>query len=143
MKHPAAFIIAIADEGTKDEAIRQLANTWDELVDARAERDALLALLADIHAALVTNRSTGEISKAMRVRIVAKLREGKMSDDLVTRLRVAQLDHNAWRWGWLAEITDEIERLRALLAEARGRPFNEMAWLGWLMRVDAALKEGK
>lgn len=38
MKHrQAAFINAIADEGTKDEAVKFLQETWNELCEARAE----------------------------------------------------------------------------------------------------------
>ena len=37
-KHPAAFINAIADEGTKAEAIEWLQKTWDELCDLRDSR---------------------------------------------------------------------------------------------------------
>lgn len=33
--------------------------------------------------------------------------------DIVERLRDAQLNHNDFRFGWLAEASDEIERLRA------------------------------
>lgn len=33
-KHPAAFINAIADEGTKEEAIEWLQKIWDELWEA-------------------------------------------------------------------------------------------------------------
>ena len=36
-KHPAAFINAIADEGTKEEAIEWLQKIWDELCDVKAE----------------------------------------------------------------------------------------------------------
>ena len=35
-KHPAAFINAIAEDGTKDEAVRYLQSTWDDLCDLRA-----------------------------------------------------------------------------------------------------------
>lgn len=34
-------------------------------------------------------------------------------NDIVERLRDAQLNHNDFRFGWLAEASDEIERLRA------------------------------
>lgn len=33
--HPAAFINNIADEGTKDEAIMFLQETWDELINLK------------------------------------------------------------------------------------------------------------
>ena len=36
-RHPAAFINAIAEEGTKAEAIKYLQETWDELQDAKKE----------------------------------------------------------------------------------------------------------
>jgi hypothetical protein len=41
-KHPAAFINAIADEGTKAEAIEWLQKTWDELCDLRKRRDQMI-----------------------------------------------------------------------------------------------------
>lgn len=34
-KHPAAFINSIVEEGTKEEAIRWLQETWDELIEAK------------------------------------------------------------------------------------------------------------
>jgi hypothetical protein len=36
-KHPASFINAIVEEGTKADAIRWLQKTWDELCDLNAE----------------------------------------------------------------------------------------------------------
>lgn len=36
-RHPAAFINAIADEGTKAEAVEWLQRTWDDLMDLRAD----------------------------------------------------------------------------------------------------------
>ena len=33
--HPAAFINAIAEEGTKDEAVEWLQKTWNELCEAK------------------------------------------------------------------------------------------------------------
>lgn len=41
--------------------------------------------------------------------------------DLIERLRDASLDHNAWRWGWLGEAIDELNRLRAELERERMR----------------------
>lgn len=38
-RHPAAFINAIADEGTKSEAVEWLQRTWDELCDLRAAHE--------------------------------------------------------------------------------------------------------
>lgn len=38
-RHPAAFINAIADEGTKAEAVEWLQRTWDELCDLRAAHE--------------------------------------------------------------------------------------------------------
>ncbi len=39
--HPAAFINAIWEEGTKEEAIKYLQETWNELCEARKEIAAL------------------------------------------------------------------------------------------------------
>ena len=36
-KHPAAFINEIADEGTRDEAILHLQETWDELCETKSQ----------------------------------------------------------------------------------------------------------
>lgn len=36
-RHPAAFINIIAEDGTKEEAIRYLQETWNELCEAREE----------------------------------------------------------------------------------------------------------
>jgi predicted metal-dependent hydrolase len=44
--HPAAFINAIAEEGTKAEAIEWLQKTWDELCEVRLELSRLQAQLA-------------------------------------------------------------------------------------------------
>lgn len=44
MKHyPAAFINAIAEEGTKEEAIRYLQSTWNELCELKEAHKQLLA----------------------------------------------------------------------------------------------------
>lgn len=40
-KHPAAFINAIAEEGTKEEAIFFLQKTWDELCDLKEKVNAI------------------------------------------------------------------------------------------------------
>ena len=37
MRHPAAFINNIAEEGTKSEAIEWLQKTWDELQDLKQQ----------------------------------------------------------------------------------------------------------
>jgi predicted nuclease with TOPRIM domain len=37
--------------------------------------------------------------------------------DIVERLRLASLNHDEMRWGWLAEGIDEIERLRERVSE--------------------------
>lgn len=37
VRHPAAFINNIHEEGTKEEAVKYLQETWDDLCDARAE----------------------------------------------------------------------------------------------------------
>jgi hypothetical protein len=48
-KHPAAFINAIADEGTKAEAIQYLQETWDELCDANLKIKKLEAEIESLH----------------------------------------------------------------------------------------------
>lgn len=40
-KHNAAFINAIADEGTKEEAIEWLQKTWDDYVDLKKEVESM------------------------------------------------------------------------------------------------------
>ena len=35
--HPAAFINAIAEEGTKEEAIKYLQETWNELCEVKEQ----------------------------------------------------------------------------------------------------------
>jgi hypothetical protein len=44
-QHTAAFINAIAEEGTKDEAVEWLQKTWNELCEARARNAALVSAL--------------------------------------------------------------------------------------------------
>jgi hypothetical protein len=41
-----------------------------------------------------------------------------MSDDLIKRLRAAELNHNEWRWGWLAECVDRLNELQDALNDA-------------------------
>ncbi len=48
-KHPAAFINAISEEGTKAEAIKYLQKTWDELIDAKEEIKRLTTKLNNIY----------------------------------------------------------------------------------------------
>lgn len=47
-RYPAAFINAIAEEGTKDEAILYLQKTWDENVELR---QLIQELRADLYRA--------------------------------------------------------------------------------------------
>ena len=46
MSKPAAFINAIAEEGTKAEAVEWLQKTWDENCDLRTEIESLKEQLA-------------------------------------------------------------------------------------------------
>lgn len=46
-KHPAAFINAIYEEGTKMDAVKFLSQTWDELCDAKAEIRKLKAFIIE------------------------------------------------------------------------------------------------
>jgi hypothetical protein len=47
-KHPAAFINEIAESGTKEEAVRHLQQTWDELVDAKQQLSEATQSLRDL-----------------------------------------------------------------------------------------------
>jgi len=50
-RYPAAFINAIADEGTKAEAVEWLQRTWDELQDLRHDMERTMANhVADLNA---------------------------------------------------------------------------------------------
>ncbi len=51
-KHPAAFINAIAEEGTKAEAIKYLQETWDELMDAKTKIKELEARVEAFEASI-------------------------------------------------------------------------------------------
>lgn len=47
-KHPAAFINAIAEEGTKAEAIKYLQETWDDYMDAKIKIKELEVKIKDM-----------------------------------------------------------------------------------------------
>lgn len=48
-KHPAAFINAISEEGTKAEAVKYLQETWDDYIDAKEEIKRLTNKLNSIY----------------------------------------------------------------------------------------------
>lgn len=54
--HNAAFINAIAEEGTKDEAVRYLQETWDSLCERRAELCEARARIRELEAEVAAAR---------------------------------------------------------------------------------------
>lgn len=114
---PAAFINAIAaEEGTKEEAVRYLQETWNdyrqavkERDEAKAQRGTLLGEGSTLGA--FTYSPLGEQLVAMEQRAVAAERD---RDELIEALRLSRqiIDRGGAHWGDISA----IEKIDALLA---------------------------
>jgi hypothetical protein len=70
-RHPAAFINCIAEEGTKEEAVKYLQQTWDDYVDLRAVMHAADVLRAAQKAYLAVRNSPDKEAKELLGKAVA------------------------------------------------------------------------
>lgn len=98
-RHPAAFINALSEDGTKAEAIQWLQTTWDELQDALALLKADQLSLAEIEKNIA--RSLAHRLRAVDGVVVP--RETLEQDDDVLAVNTRTDGHREWvnRGGWL------------------------------------------
>ena len=87
----AAFINAIADEGTKDEAVQFLQETWNELCEARDEITALRARLAEVESALKLNQDLDAINVASVNELTARAERAEAA------LETMQKERDQWQ----------------------------------------------
>lgn len=73
-KNNAAFINAIAEEGTKAEAVEYLQRTYDELCEAKSKLDSALGLLREVQ-----NDSGNWLAVPLRERIDLMIGDAKCS----------------------------------------------------------------